>query len=184
MSTPVEITITGLIGETGRLVFASSTVVRDELSNAVMLPMEIIVPVTADVQFSVDIPSTNDPDFSPTGWTWEVRPHFPTWRDSFSVAIPYDAPDGELWFSEIVPVPPDGDGVLYATVNHSHPPSGAGPIQISDVVGLSAALAGKLPLLRTWNGTAYEIDPDGVIYAGPVDPGTVPDGSIWINTSP
>jgi hypothetical protein len=43
-----------------------------------------------------------------------------------------------------------------------------------------AALDAKLPLLRTWNGSAYVADPDALVYAGPTDPGAVPDGTVWI----
>lgn len=184
MTTPVAITITGLIPANGYLVFASSTVVRDGQSNAVLTPQEIIVQVEANVEFSVDIPSTDDPEFSPAGWTWEVRPHFAYWNASFSVAIPYDAPDGEIWFSELVPVPPDGDAQLYALASHAHPPDGSGPILVSDVVGLQTALDAKQGLLRIWNGSAYVANPTALIYAGPNDPGSVPDGSIWIDTTP
>lgn len=184
MSEPTPITVTGLIGETGRLVFFNDTLVRDSQSNAVMIPEEIVVPVTANVEWSVDLPSTNDPEFSPIGWTWEVRPHFPLWKTPFDVVIPFDALDGEIWFSELVEVPPDGDAQLYALASHAHPPSGSGPLLISDVTGLTAALAAKAPLLRTWNGSAYVADTDAIIYAGPVDPGVVPDGSIWIDTTP
>jgi hypothetical protein len=144
MTVPVGITVSGLIPQTGKLVFASSTLVRDGESNAVMLPHEIVVPVEANVEWSVVIPSTDDPEFSPTGWTWEVRPHFPHWKTPFSVAIPYDSSDSEIWFSDLAPVPPDGDGDLYSLANHTHPGGGSGdPIAISDVTGLTAALAGK-----------------------------------------
>jgi hypothetical protein len=145
MTSPVEITITGLIPASGRLVFASSTLVRDSESNAVMLPQEIEVDVTANVEFTVDIPSTDDPEFSPTGWTWEVRPHFPHWKTAFSVAIPYDSLDGEIWFSDLVEVPANGTGDLYALVGHTHA-GGGGAIEISDVDGLTAALAAKQTL--------------------------------------
>src|SRR6478735_12640219 len=125
MGTPTPITITGTIrnGETtvaGRLVFASSTLVRDNSSDDVMLPFEIVVDVPADGEFSQAVPATIDPGFSPSGWTIEVRPHFPHWVTPFSVSIPYNASGGTLDFSELAPVPPDGDGDLYALLNHTH----------------------------------------------------------------
>ena len=146
MGIPTLITITGtvrgIVGPVaGRLVFASSTLVRDDSSNDVMVPTEITAIVGADGELNVQIPATDDPGFSPVGWTWEVRPHFPGWKTPFSVAIPYDAPGGELDLSELTPVPPDGTGQLYATFNHTHEGGGGGgdgPDPASTVVSETA----------------------------------------------
>lgn len=72
---------------------------------------------------------------------------------------------------------------------------------IADVTALQAALDGKAdsahehvladitdyvvptPIIRSWNGSAYVVDDDAAIYIGPSDPGSVPDGSLWIDTS-
>lgn len=37
-----------------------------------------------------------------------------------------------------------------------------------------------LPVMLTWNGTSYVENNSSRIYVGPNDPGSVPDGSIWI----
>jgi hypothetical protein len=149
MGTPTPITVTGTIVNrdgpvSGKLVFASSTLVRDNASDDVMLPQEIVVTVPGTGEFTVVLPATDDPGFSPTGWTWEVRPHFLGWKTPFSISVPYDAAEGEIEFSALVEVPPDGTGELYALAGHTHPGGGeGGPIAISDVTGLTAALAGK-----------------------------------------
>lgn len=237
MSTPTLITISGVIANSegtlaGRLVFAAKTLVRNATTDAVMVPHERVVDVPDSGVFSVQIPATNDPAWSPSGWTWEVRPHFDGWRDAFSVAVPYDSPGAALAFSDLVEVPPDGDVQLYALVNHVHAGGGeGGPIAISDVTGLTAALAGKQasgsyaaashthtisnvtglqtaldgkaddseitaldgrldtleavgPTIFSWNGSAYVADADARLYVGPGDPGSVPDGSVWIDTTP
>lgn len=139
MTTPILITVTGTIPLDGRLVFASETLVLDSDSNAVMPPREIVVDVEADVEFTVDIPATDDPEFNPTGWTWEVRPHFPGWKTTFNVVIPFDSPDQEIWFSELVPVPADGTGDLYALANHQHEGAGHNHTGIYDPAGTAAA---------------------------------------------
>jgi hypothetical protein len=36
----------------------------------------------------------------------------------------------------------------------------------------------------SWNGTAYVETAAARIYVGPNDPGSVPDGSVWIDTTP
>lgn len=43
------------------------------------------------------------------------------------------------------------------------------------------ALDGK-PDIYAWNGSAYVLVTTGDIYIGPSDPGTIGDGSIWIDT--
>jgi hypothetical protein len=139
MSIPTLITITGTVRDktgplAGYLVFASQTLVRDDASNDVMVPQEIIVSVGADGELSAAIPATNDPGFSPSGWTWEVRPHFPGWRTPFSVAVPYDAPGGTLNLSDLAPVPPDGTAALYALYNHTHAGGGGGSVSPATTV--------------------------------------------------
>lgn len=141
MTLPVLITIEGYVGNSGGplagyLVFASPTLVRDSGSNGVKVPEEIVAKVGADGILSVPVPSTNDPAQSPTGWEWEVRPHFPGWTASFTCAIPYDSPDGKLDLSQLVQTPADGDAQLYALVNHTHEGGGGGdgPSPSSSVV--------------------------------------------------
>lgn len=131
MGIPTLITITGTVRNvtgplSGRLVFASSTLVRDNTTNDVMTPDDVVAVVGADGELSVQVPATDDPNFSPTGWTWEVRPHFPNWKTPFSVAIPYDSPNGMIDLSDLVEIPPNGDGELYALINHTHAGGGGG----------------------------------------------------------
>jgi len=45
------------------------------------------------------------------------------------------------------------------------------------------ALNGKAPVGKLHNGTAYVDSANVVLYVGPVDPGAVPDGAVWIDTS-
>lgn len=152
MGIPTLITVSGTILDggapvSGRMVWASQTLVRDNATNDVMLPQEIEVPVGSDGEFSVQIPSTDDPGFSPTRWTWEVRPHFPHWTTPFSVAIPYNSPGGALSFSAIAPVPPNGDGQLYALAGHVHAGTVTSVAGRTGAVTLAAAdVSGVLPL--------------------------------------
>lgn len=131
MTLPTLITVTGLIRDVngpvaGRIVFSSDTLLRDEIGGGVVTPDEIVAVVGTDGLLSVQVPATDDPNFSPTGWTWEVRPHFPGWRTPFRAAIPYDMPDGVLDLGEVVATPPDGTEQLYALVNHTHEGGGGG----------------------------------------------------------
>ncbi|GAA2843868.1 hypothetical protein Acy02nite_68410 [Actinoplanes cyaneus] len=64
----------------------------------------------------------------------------------------------------------------------SYPPAAHGH-SLAEVAGLVAALATFAPAIKRWNGTAYVADSTATIYVGPADPGSVPDGSVWIDTS-
>lgn len=188
MSTPTMITVVGTVriaGATvaGKLVFASSTLVRHGASDDVMIPQEIVATAGANGEISVQIPATNDPAFSPTGWTWEVRPHFPGWRESFSVAIPYDAAGATLQLSQLVEVPPDGDVQLYALVGHTH--AGAG---LGDVVGPSSSVTGRVAM---FSGTTGKLILDSGVAASslasiPIPPtfgrGTIVSGDVTIGS--
>lgn len=44
------------------------------------------------------------------------------------------------------------------------------------------AVEDMTPVIMVWNGSAYVESSVARIYVGPNDPGTVPDGSIWIDT--
>lgn len=45
------------------------------------------------------------------------------------------------------------------------------------------ALNGKAPVGKLHNGSAYVDSTSVVLYVGPTDPGAVPNGSVWIDTS-
>jgi hypothetical protein len=133
MGVPKLITVSGTIRtasgtQGGWLVWASDTLVRDNATDDVMLPHEIVVTVPSTGEFTVQIPCNDDPGFSPSGWTWEVRPHFPGWRTPFSVSVPFASPGDAAEFSDLVEIPPDGDGQLYALFNHTHAGGGGGSL--------------------------------------------------------
>lgn len=139
MSLPTLITVSGVVRNSsgplsGRLVFACNTPVRHGASGDVMAPHEIVVSVGATGAFTVQLPATNDPAWSPVGWAWDVRPHFVGWTAPFQTAIPYTAPGAALDFSSLVDMP-DGDVTLYALVGHTH--SGGGGA--GDPAGTAAA---------------------------------------------
>jgi hypothetical protein len=63
-----------------------------------------------------------------------------------------------------------------APTSHTH--------AIGDTTGLQAALDAKAPVVMAWNGSAYVATLTATVYVGPSDPGAVPDGSVWIDTTP
>lgn len=45
-------------------------------------------------------------------------------------------------------------------------------------------LEAMTPVILAWNGSAYAEVNDARVYVGPNDPGSVPNGSVWIDTTP
>jgi hypothetical protein len=57
----------------------------------------------------------------------------------------------------------------------------------SDITALDTrvdAVEDMTPVVFTWNGSAYVESTTARVYVGPNDPGSVPDGSVWIDTTP
>lgn len=133
MSLPTLVTVKGVVSNSagpvaGRLVFARDTTLFPAATDdeSYSIPEEVVVVVGADGVFSQPLYSNNDPAASPVDWTWEVRTHFAHWNTTFNVVVPYDAPGAEVNLNQLAPVPPDGDGELYALVSHTHEGGGGG----------------------------------------------------------
>lgn len=132
MTLPALITVKATIRDasgpvSGRLTWHRDTSLLPAAADdpSYLIPEVVETVVGSDGVLAQAIYSTDDPASSPTGWTWTVYPHFPHWRKPFSVAVPYNAAGGEIDLNDLVPVPPDGDGVLYAAANHTHPGGGS-----------------------------------------------------------
>jgi hypothetical protein len=145
---PAVITVTGIVRDksgpvAGRIVFARSAVLfpASAADQNLLIPEQVVTTVGVDGTFSQPLYASNDPVASPTGWTWEVRPHFPNWKTPFSIVVPYDAASGTINLNELAPVPPDGTGQLYALANHTHAGGGSvtyGPVTTETAYGASS----------------------------------------------
>ena len=61
--------------------------------------------------------------------------------------------------------------------------AGNNSTRVATTAYVEAATSGR-PLIYSWTGAAYAVDTDAGVYVGPNDPGAVPNGSIWIDTTP
>lgn len=146
MALPAIVTVNAVIRDkagptAGRIVFVRSAVLfpASTSDGDFAIPEEVEVVVGSDGVLAVPLFSSNDPAASPTGWTWEVRTHFPHWRVTFSIVVPYDAAGGQVNLNRLAPVPPDGDGVLYALSNHTHGGGGSGIVVNRERVAVSGS---------------------------------------------
>lgn len=291
MALPTIITVTGTLlaidgtPAKGHVTFQSPVSALDSATDTVAIPSYKVATLSVSGTFSITLPASNDPLWTPVGWSYVVTVRADDARYSFQTVIPYDAPGGEIAFSELLPSV-DGGSSLYAAYSHTHAGAGGGSVTWNEItgkpttfppsahthddryftesevttllsgkeaagtaaslisgidypvdsvagktgtvtltksdVGLSnvdntsdankpvsiatqTALNGKqdagsyatagqvtdldarLDVLEavtapvfSWNGSAYVEDEDARIYVGPNDPGSVPDGSIWI----
>lgn len=257
MTLPAVITVKATIEDgtgpvAGRITWTRNTSLLPEASvdDTYLIPEQITSTIGTDGVLEQPLFSCNDPAASPTGWTWTVTTHFPHWRATFDIVVPYNAAGGEVNLNQLAPVPPDEDGQLYALANHTHGGGGGGAVDsvfgrtgavvaqngdyvksqvglgnvdntadASKTFGASQIISGtfdvaRIPTgtsgttvalgnapaaavsaheaaldphpryveVRYWDGDSYEIANSATIYVGPSDPGSVPDGSIWIDT--
>src|SRR5690349_764670 len=90
----------------GTVTFKTLTELRDTVDNIVYEPA--IYTVTLDVlgQFTVNLPATDSPDITPTGWLYQVYISTTTWRETFYISLPTTlAPAVD--FADLTPVEPD-----------------------------------------------------------------------------
>jgi hypothetical protein len=125
MALPTIITVKGtylkLDGtpETGSITFTSKVYVlysEDEFS---VVPSDKTVALDSDGSFEIDLPASNDPDWTPVGWRYTVSTKVSGDYSVFQTVIPYDAPGGEVFMNDLLPVASGGSG-LYAAYSHTH----------------------------------------------------------------
>jgi hypothetical protein len=101
--------------ETGSLEFYAKNYVLESAGTTVVVPSIIKVNLDPQGYISVTIPSTDDPDWKPSGWTYTLVFKLSGDYSAINVAIPYDTPGGILSVSQLVP-----------TSSVSTPPSNGG----------------------------------------------------------
>ena len=145
MARPTLITVQGTYlkpdgtPETGTVTFRSEVSVLSSATETVMAPGPIRKTLDETGSFSVEIPATNDPAWSPEGWTYAFHAKLSEASLHFHVLVPYDTPGGVLYLSQILPSV-DSDGNLYAPYNHTHDGMGGGGGAVTSVAGRTGAV--------------------------------------------
>lgn len=116
----------------GKVRFVPNTVVVDPATKEVVLPVAFEAELDANGRIhtpaaggeeghlGIDLPSTDDPDLEPQGWTYQVTEQFgPATlrnRPTYAMQLPYDLAGGTFDLSEISPgIPPSPGQVQYVT---------------------------------------------------------------------
>lgn len=169
MATPTLITISGTLEErfgvadaTASITFIPRQIIRHS-DGTVITPNAPYRTVTdADGAFTLQVPATDDPAWTPQGWTYTVVVDTGERKHSWPAAVPYDTPGGQMPLP--MPAVSASAGQAYAPIGHTHPGGGGGggstawaditgkpttfpPVShnhpISDITSLQAALNGK-----------------------------------------
>lgn len=91
-------------------------------------------------QFTIEVPATDDPDWTPVDWTYQVSINLSESVSTFNLRIPHDAPGGSISLSDLLPVAAS-TGNSYAPYNHEH----SGYVQTSELNdAVSAAIDTEL----------------------------------------
>lgn len=116
---------------------------------AIVRAHRVQVQADSEGEFTVALPATDDPDWTPTGFTLDTSIYADGLVTRGTLALPADSVTVEL-AAAFNPNQTAEPGVTYALSTHTHPGGGeGGPIAISDVTGLTAALSGKAPTVHT-----------------------------------
>ena len=113
---------------TGNITFTATPILSDGVNNVILFPKPITAvlggpyPWGGTAQpgyFGAWVPASNDPDVSPTGWTWHVVENITGGRE-YDVIIPVNAPlvnnNKQINLTAIAPSSgPTASGTVYAT---------------------------------------------------------------------
>lgn len=81
---------------------------------------------------TINLPATNDPDLSPSGWTYTVTPVTDAWNDApFEIEVPYNTV-GTLELANLAPAVTPTTVATYALLGHTH--------TTAQITGLDTAL--------------------------------------------
>src|SRR5688572_4192759 len=80
-------------------------------------------PISANVvngAFSVELHATDDPDVSPSGWTYRMVVNTDVYKDRYEIEVPYDSPGGTLRLEDVAPAITPTAVSTYSLLGHGH----------------------------------------------------------------
>jgi hypothetical protein len=150
VATPTLITISGTFlkangtPETGTLEFYSKVFVLESDGETAIVPSVIHAPLDHLGRVQIPIPATNDPAWRPVNWQYTLVMKLSNAYTSMQVSVPYDAPNGILPVSQLVPI--SGSTTTPISGPHTH--------AASDIVTGTIAMA-RLPVGTSHTTVAY-----------------------------
>ncbi len=135
----------------GSVTFDTDYYVLDSGQNVVVIEAPITVNLDATGSFAVDLIATDDPDMTPTGWTWKLTPNF-TGAFPLEFALPASlAPTTDI--TVLSPALPNPDPVYsYVLVSAINAPNGVAGLTASATI--NPALLSGVPASAITSGSA------------------------------
>jgi hypothetical protein len=135
----------------GSVTFDTDYYVLDAGQNVVVIEAPITVNLDATGSFAVDLIATDDPDMTPTGWTWTLTPNF-TGAFPLEFALPASlAPTTDI--TVLSPALPNPDPVYsYVLVSAINAPNGVAGLTASATI--NPALLAGIPASAITSGAA------------------------------
>lgn len=143
----------------GRITFTATTRLRSAATKTSIMPGSVEVALDSNGYFTTQLPATNDPDITPSGWGWEVAekfgdPNRPTYARTYTMLAPLGTP---IDMTSVAPATPPGVApvILVKTVA-GKTPDAAGDVSLtvhdlSDAT-ITAPTSGQV---LQWNGTQW-----------------------------
>lgn len=86
----------------GSVSFTPSTVLLDLNADVIMMPVTFTATLDSAGFFSIDLPATDDPDITPTNWSYAVQENVPSGR-RYNIQVPYTSSGGAISLLALAP---------------------------------------------------------------------------------
>lgn len=129
--------------EVGSVIFRRSVQLTSSSQNVSSSPGDIEAPLDASGAFSIPIPATNDPDYSPI-FTYEViRQLSGGVMPSYFISVPANTVGGTVDLADIAPVVENASGVSYVLASTLGQPNGVATLDVDGLLTLSQRAGGS-----------------------------------------
>lgn len=153
----------------GSVTFTLDTMLLDAGASTVIIETDYTVALDAQGAFSVALPATNDPDVSPTGWTWTLTPNFDG-ADPLTFSLPTNL-GPVIDITVLAPALPNPSTTYsYVLTSAVGSPSGVAPLNASGTLAAS--------YIGTKSVAASKIDSTGQV-AGKAIISDGSNGATW-----
>lgn len=149
----------------GSVTFSLDTPLLNAGASTVIIETDYTVALDAQGAFSVALPATNDPDVSPTGWTWTMTPNFDG-ADPLTFSLPTNL-GPVIDITVLAPALPNPSQTYsYVLTSAVGSPSGVAPLNASGTIAASfigdaTITAAKVSSGAATNGQALLADGSG-----------------------
>lgn len=87
----------------GTVTFRITQELRDTVDNIVLTPTDFVATLDVNGEFTIVLPTTDNPDITPLNWAYQVYVSVQTWRSTYWIELPFAlGPTAE--FADLIPL--------------------------------------------------------------------------------